>query len=67
MRSSDGPYLVLITSTETRGGHVKKMLEEKKEKEKTEEKLVSQLFVKQLKGLSCKSDVFVMFFVRPFV
>jgi hypothetical protein len=60
MRSIDGPYLVSITSTERGGGLVKQMLEEKKE-------LVSQLFVKQLKGLSCKSDVFVMFFVRPFV
>ena len=68
MRSIDGPYLVLITSTERGGGLVKQMLEEKKEKEKkTLEKLVSQLFVKQLKGLSCKSDVFVMYFVRPFV
>ena len=55
MRSIDGPYLVLITSTERGGGLVKQMLEEKKTLE-----LVSQLFVKQLKGLSCKSDVFVL-------
>ena len=34
---------------------------------KNKTQLVSQLFVKQLKGLSCKSDVFVMYFVRPFV
>jgi hypothetical protein len=34
MRSIDGPYLVLITSTERGGGLVKQMLEEKKEKEK---------------------------------
>jgi hypothetical protein len=33
MRSIDGPYLVLITSTERGGGLVKQMLEEKKEKE----------------------------------
>ena len=64
MRSIGGPYLVLVTLTERRDGHVKKMLEEKKEKKK---ELVSQLFVKQLKGLSCKSDVFVMYFVRLFV
>ena len=61
MRSIDGPYLVLMTSIETGGGHLEKMLEKK-----TLE-LVSQLFVKQLKGLSCKSDVFLMYFVRPFV
>ena len=54
MRSINDPYLVLITSTERGWGLVKQMLEEKKEK------LVSQLFVKQLKGLSCKSDVFVL-------
>ena len=42
MRSSDGPYLVLITSTETRGGHVKKMLEEKKEKKEKEKKTLEK-------------------------
>ena len=63
MRSIDGLNLVLITPIEAVGGRAKQMLEEKK----TTKKLVSQLFVKQLKGLSCKSDVFVLYFVRPFV
>ena len=56
MRSIDGSNLVLIIPIEAVGGHAKQMLEGKKKE------LVSQLFVKQLKGLSCKSDVLVMYF-----
>ena len=42
MRSIDGYYLVFITSKETRCGHVKKMLEEKKEKKEKKKTLEKQ-------------------------